>query len=89
MNNDWHNWIERLDSDSLSGEELKEFQRALDEDPTNAEAYLDALLLDTSLDASIKPESPSKQSNIRYFPIAIGAAAAIIATVSFSYFMVH
>ena len=62
----WQDWIERLDKENLSEQELEEFKLALEQDPDNIDAYLQALLLDTSLDASLSPLSspidPDKDS---------------------------
>lgn len=56
MEHDWQQWIERLKSKDLTEEELREFEAALRDDPTQADAYMDALLTEVSLESGSLPK---------------------------------
>ena len=84
MNHDWHDWIDRLKSKDLTEKELNDFEAALREDPAHMDEYLDALLLETSLEGAPGREMLEKKATIAAFPerresrgIYLKAAAAI------------
>ncbi len=55
MDNQWQEWIERLKSKDLTGEELLEFRQAVEGDETRRDEYLSALLAETALEAEGLP----------------------------------
>ena len=84
MNHDWHDWIDRLKGKDLTEKGLKDFESALREDPAHPDEYLDALLLETSLEAAQGPALEEITARVVPFPerresrgIFMKAAAAI------------
>lgn len=89
MNPDWDNWIERLKSADLTEAELREFEEAVRKDPANRDAYLAALLAETSLEAESLPH-PFAKSNPKVIPFprwprlaGIAAGVVLLATASY------
>ncbi|WP_035600846.1 FecR domain-containing protein [Haloferula sp. BvORR071] len=90
MNQDWQKWIERLKSYDLTEAELREFQAAIEKDPAQRDAYLDALLTEVGLEAEdlpnpfAKPEAPVVVPFRRWPRIAaIAAGIALVAAASY------
>ncbi len=50
MKHDWQEWIDRLGNNDVSEQELRDFQKAIQESPEHMDEYMDALLVDASLE---------------------------------------
>lgn len=92
MNHDWQKWIDRLKSDDLTEDELRDFQEALEADPARRDEYLDALLTEVGLEATNLPDpfaqSPEASPVVvpfRRWPRIAGIAAGIVFVAGASY----
>jgi ferric-dicitrate binding protein FerR (iron transport regulator) len=81
---DWQLWIERQTGGCLGPEEIREFEKALLEDPRQLDAYLDDLLTVTALESQHLPPLPTRRAAAwRSRIVAAAAALAMVATAIF------
>lgn len=88
-NRDWEQWIDRHKSANLTAEELREFEAALNADPANLDAYMDALLTEAALESenlpalSLRDREPLPLRGRVRRALALAAGAAVIASAAY------
>lgn len=92
MDDIWQNWNDRLKSQDLTPEELREFELLMRADPKNIEKYLDELLVESLLESECLPavslEAPPQRKK-PVIPWPIAALAASVALGFFGYYVGH
>ncbi|MFC4992362.1 FecR domain-containing protein [Rubritalea tangerina] len=83
MKSDWQEWIEKIENKEVTEEELRDFRAALERDPEQMDGYLEALLLETSLDLQGGLNRPERESEggaarwLKGYWVPLGLAAAL------------
>ena len=83
MNDDWQQWIDKIERDDVTEQELREFRAALEQSPEQMDAYLEALMVETTLDlkGGLKSHEPAqfepKKSSWKNWAVPLGLAAAL------------
>ncbi|SHJ99556.1 FecR family protein [Rubritalea squalenifaciens DSM 18772] len=92
MDRDWQEWIDRIEREDVTEEELREFRAALESSPEQMEHYLEALMVESSLDlkAGLSMPAPTEAAGKVTFlqrcklPLAVAAAVAFsVGTIMF------
>ena len=50
MNTDWQQWIDKVENEEVTEQEFREFRAAIENSPAQMDEYLEALMVETSLD---------------------------------------
>lgn len=87
MDKDWQEWIDRLEGGDATEEELRTFRAALEKSPQQMDAYLEALMVETSLELKgglSAPVSDSVKSKVTFLqkwrlPLSVAAAVMVFA----------
>lgn len=78
MNTDWQEWIDKIERNEVTEQELCEFKAALEDSPEQMDAYLEALMVETSLDLKGGLKShESVRSSWKNWAVPLGLAAAV------------
>lgn len=83
MNDYWQQWIDKIEREEVTEQELREFRAALEQSPEQMDAYLEALMVETSLDlkGGLKPHVEAQLEAVeprwKNWAVPIGLAAAV------------